>query len=96
MRSKDPAAQRRDRMAKRARQVRRERDLKGQCRTCGEPAAVNRYTGKRASQCARHLACDSGRKVPYILPEVVTHRGHRGSVDEEWVPLALSPEEWWT
>jgi hypothetical protein len=96
MRSKDPAALRRDRMAKRARQVRRERDDKGLCRTCGEKAALNRYTGKRAKQCERHLACDIGRKVPYILPVLVTYRGHRGSVDELWVPLALSPEDWWT
>lgn len=49
------------------RYLRAGRDAKRQCRTCGEPAAVSKRTGRVAKQCEIHLKCDIGRKMIYLL-----------------------------
>ena len=54
--------------AQRQRELRADRDAKGQCRTCGDPAVVSERTGRLAKQCAVHLGCDVRRKDVYVLP----------------------------
>lgn len=59
---------RRKKNADRQARIRERRDAAGQCRTCGEPAAVSDRTGKLAKQCRRHLKLDTERHAVIELP----------------------------
>lgn len=50
------------------RELRRQRDAEGTCRTCGDEVAISERTGLPTRQCPRHLGCDLSRKMVYILP----------------------------
>lgn len=60
--------ERRKNNAARMREVRAERKVSGQCRTCEEPVGASKRTGKPARQCEGCLDKDAARKRIYVLP----------------------------
>lgn len=75
--------------AQRQRDVRAERDAKGQCRTCGDWAVVSKRTGQLARQCAIHLGCDIRRKDAYVLAWETNHPS--GKAIEQRLEFPLGP-----
>lgn len=43
--------------------IRRRRDRKKQCRTCGKPAVISKRTKRLSRSCKKHLSADAGRKL---------------------------------
>lgn len=88
IRSQASSKARRKRNASYQAQLRALRDLRQECRVCGDPAVVSTRTGMLTKGCIRHLGSDVNRKMPYVLPFEQNYRSHRnGAVVEEWYPL---------